>query len=137
MQNSTILGHMLMRLVVSTVSTRLVSVDLRYEASDPYAVQLAFRRGRGAQVTWHFGRELLIDGLTRPVGEGDVRIGPTDHHPPEVSITLKSTIGSALLLASCGPLNAFLDRTDSLVPVGYESVEQDIDAQLERILRGA
>ncbi|MFJ8473512.1 SsgA family sporulation/cell division regulator [Kitasatospora sp. NPDC094011] len=135
MQHRTVLGHMVMEIASSTGSTRLILVDLAYVADDPYAVQLTFRPGHGARVTWYFARELLIDGLSRAVGEGDVRIRPTGDDLSETSIALHSSFGCVLLLASSRSLNAFLDRTDSLVPVGQELTEQHIDAQLEKILR--
>jgi hypothetical protein len=47
---------------------------LRYELSDPYAVRVAFTVDESDEaVEWIIGRDLLIDGLNCPVGEGDVR----------------------------------------------------------------
>ncbi|MFJ7245707.1 SsgA family sporulation/cell division regulator [Kitasatospora sp. NPDC098652] len=136
MQHSTVQGHLAMNLVVSPELSFPIVVDLGYEAGDPYAVRFTFHLPGDAPVTWVFARELLLDGLGGPSGEGDVRIGPLGGEPAEVSIALCSPNGHAVLHARAAALAAFLARADRLVPVGRESIGKELDAELADILRG-
>lgn len=66
-------------------------------------------------------QELLVDGVGRPCGEGDVRVAPVDPDTlGEVLIRLQVGSDQALFRSSTAPLVAFLDRTDKLVPLGQE-----------------
>ncbi|MEV7185918.1 SsgA family sporulation/cell division regulator [Kitasatospora sp. NPDC093102] len=136
MQHSTVQGHLVMNLVVSHELSFRLLVDLVYEADDPYAVRLTFHLPGDAPVTWYFARELLLDGIGGPAGEGDVHIRPVGEEPSEVCIVLRSPDGDALLRASSAPLIAFLVRTDRLVPMGQEFTGRDVDAQLADLLKG-
>ncbi|MFD5462053.1 SsgA family sporulation/cell division regulator [Kitasatospora sp. NPDC127059] len=136
MQHSTVQGHLVMNLVVSPELSFSLVVDLAYEPGDPYAVRCTFHLPGDAPVTWVFARELLLDGLSGPAGEGDVRIHPVGGELSEVSIELHSPNGEALLRAPAPPLIAFLARTDRLVPMGQELTGRELDAQLADILRG-
>jgi hypothetical protein len=61
------------QLVVSEEMSLSMCMRLRYELSDPYAVRVAFTVDESDEaVEWIIGRDLLIDGLNCPVGEGDV-----------------------------------------------------------------
>ncbi|MEU7047135.1 SsgA family sporulation/cell division regulator, partial [Streptomyces eurythermus] len=71
-------AEVMMSFLVSEELSFRIPVELRYETSDPYAVRLTFHLPGDAPVTWAFGRELLVDGVGRPCGEGDVRISPAD-----------------------------------------------------------
>src|SRR5699024_7214842 len=53
-----------------------LEVQLGYDVTDPHAVSALFRADRG-DVTWTFARDLLVRGLTHPVGEGDVHVWPS------------------------------------------------------------
>jgi hypothetical protein len=135
---STVQGHVVMSLVVSNeLAFRLVA-DLEYTAADPYAVRLTFHLPGDSPVTWVFGRELLVDGLTGPSGEGDVRVRPLDapgrDGVPEIAILLRAPEGDALLRCAVPPLLTFLDRADRLVPVGEELASASLDAVLDAIL---
>ncbi|MER5639624.1 SsgA family sporulation/cell division regulator [Kitasatospora sp. NPDC002227] len=131
---STVQGHVVMHLVVSSeLSFRLV-VDLEYDADDPYAVRFTFHLPGDAPVSWVFARELLLDGISRPTGEGDVHIHPVGGELADVLIVLHSPEGEARLRAAAPPLIAFLARTDRLVPMGQELTGDEIDAQLADIL---
>src|SRR5690349_12653864 len=70
--HSTVQGHVVMNLVVSNELSFRIVVDLEYDPSDPYAVRFTFHLPGDAPVTWVFARELLLDGISRPTGEGDV-----------------------------------------------------------------
>ncbi|MFE9422362.1 SsgA family sporulation/cell division regulator [Kitasatospora sp. NPDC006697] len=129
---STVQGHVVMSLVVSAeLSFRLVA-DLGYDPGDPYAVRLTFHLPGDAPVTWVFGRELLLDGISVPSGEGDVHIHPVADG--EVCIQLRSPDGDALLRCAAAPLVAFLARADRLVPMGEELAGRSLDAELADIL---
>lgn len=71
-------AEVMMSFLVSEELSFRIPVELRYETCDPYAVRLTFHLPGDAPVTWAFGRELLIDGVGRPCGEGDVHIAPAD-----------------------------------------------------------
>ncbi|MFF8770017.1 SsgA family sporulation/cell division regulator [Kitasatospora sp. NPDC015120] len=136
MQHSTVQGHLTMNLVVSAELTFRIVVDLDYDPADPYAVRFTFHLPGDEPVTWVFARELLLDGLARPSGEGDVHIHPVGGELGEVCLVLCSPEGDAVLRGAAPPLIAFLARTDRLVPIGEEAAAGDLDAQLDLILRG-
>ncbi|MGW3039870.1 SsgA family sporulation/cell division regulator [Kitasatospora sp. NPDC001159] len=136
MQHSTVQGHLVMNLVVSHELSFSIVADLAYEPGDPYAVRFTFHPPGDAPVTWVFARELLLDGLGKPSGEGDVHIHPVGGELAEVRIALHSPGGEAVLHASAAPLMAFLARTDRLVPMGQELIGRELEAQLADILRG-
>ncbi|MGW6915516.1 SsgA family sporulation/cell division regulator [Kitasatospora sp. NPDC054939] len=136
MQHSTVQGHLVMNLVVSDELSFRITVDAEYDPADPYAVRFTFHLPGDAPVTWVFARELLLDGIGRPSGEGDVHIHPVGADLTEVAIVLHSPDGDARLLTQAPPLVAFLARTDRLVPVGQEAATGDLEAELAVILRG-
>lgn len=109
--------------------------DLRYVASDPYAVSMDFRSSRGT-VTWTFGRELLAEGLHKPAGLGDVHVWPTlDRAGREVvAIALKAPTGSVTVIAPRKPVASFVRRAMRLVPPGAEAAYVDVDAVVARLL---
>ncbi|MET9396222.1 SsgA family sporulation/cell division regulator [Kitasatospora sp. NPDC002965] len=136
MQHSTVQGHLMMNLVVSHELSFRIVVDLAYDPVDPYAVRFTFHLPGDEPVTWVFARELLLDGIGRPAGEGDVHIHPAGGELAEVCIVLHSPEGAAVLRSPAPPLVAFLTRTDRLVPMGQEVTAGELDAQLALILRG-
>ncbi|MFC5664310.1 SsgA family sporulation/cell division regulator [Kitasatospora misakiensis] len=123
-------AQLTMRLITGEAQGRDLEVECRYEAADPYAVQLDFG-GKGA--VWVLARDLLAAGLHGPVGEGDVHIEPsgTGRH---VFIALGGPDGVALLNAPARPLARFLTETGRSVPVGSESDRIDWDSWLHRLL---
>ncbi|MCK1820841.1 SsgA family sporulation/cell division regulator [Streptomyces sp. XM83C] len=128
-------AEVMMSFLVSEELSFRIPVELRYEVCDPYAVRLTFHLPGDAPVTWAFGRELLIDGLGRPCGEGDVRVSPVEPDSlSEVLIRLQVGSDQALFRSSSAPLVAFLDRTDKLVPLGQEGALADFDAHLDEAL---
>lgn len=135
MSSGTVLAQVMMSFVVSEELTFRIPVELEYDRQDPLAVRLTFHLPGDAPVTWAFGRELLLDGLTKPCGEGDVRVEPVSIEPlADVFLTLQAGDERALFRASAAPLVAFLDLTDRIVPLGEEWPAGDIDAELARIL---
>jgi hypothetical protein len=132
--HSTVQGHVVMHLVVSNELSFRIVVDVEYDVTDPYAVRFTFHLPGDEPVTWVFARELLVEGISRPAGEGDVHIHPVDEDSAEVCVALRSPEGDALLRTSAPPLIAFLARTDRVVPMGEEVSEIELDAQLASIL---
>ncbi|MER7776987.1 SsgA family sporulation/cell division regulator [Streptomyces sp. NPDC096191] len=128
-------AEVMMRFLVSEELSFRIPVELRYATCDPYAVRLTFHLPGDAPVTWAFGRELLVDGVGRPSGDGDVRIAPVEPEPlAEVLIRLQVGGDQALFRSSAAPLVAFLDRTDKLVPLGQEGALEDFDTHLDEAL---
>ncbi|MEO3972818.1 SsgA family sporulation/cell division regulator [Streptomyces sp. CAU 1734] len=130
-------AEVLMSFLVSEELSFRIPVELRYETGDPYAVRMTFHLPGDAPVTWAFSRDLLLDGILSPSGDGDVHIAPTE--PEELSdIGIQLQVGgdSALFLVSAAPIVAFLDRTDKLVPLGEERAFGDFEADLDKALKG-
>ena len=132
-------AEVMMSFLVSEELSFRIPVELCYETCDPYAVRLTFHLPGDAPVTWAFGRELLVDGVGRPSGDGDVHIAPADPETlGEVLIRLQVGCDQALFRSGTAPLVAFLDRTDKLVPLGQErslaDFETHLDEALDRIL---
>lgn len=128
-------AEVLMSFLVSEELSFRIPVELRYETGDPYAVRMTFHLPGDAPVTWAFGRELLLDGINAPSGDGDVHISPSRPEGlSDVRIRLRVGNDSALFRAGAAPLVAFLDRTDKLVPLGQERALSDFEESLEAAL---
>ncbi|KIF75467.1 regulator [Streptomyces sp. 150FB] len=128
-------AEVLMNFLVSEELSFRIPVELHYEAADPFAVRMTFHLPGDAPVTWTFGRELLLDGINTPSGDGDVHIAPTDpENLSDVHIRLQVGEDHALFRVSAPPLVAFLDRTDRLVPLGQERTLGDFEGNLEEAL---
>lgn len=123
-----------MRMVVDSDRTVDVPCSLEYRADEPFAVRATFHTGV-TSIEWMFARDLLVDGLKRPSGEGDILIWPEHiRHTPMVLMALSSPSGQAVLEADRLVVEAFLARTFELVPEGTESAAVDIDVLLNAIL---
>ncbi len=120
-----------LQLVVAGGSSLPVSSGFRYDPADPYAVHIGFRTGEDEVVEWTFARQLLADGVTHPVGEGDVQVWPSaDDKAHSVCLSLSSPSGSALFEMPLSGLVEFLTRTYAAVATGSESDFVDLDAEL-------
>jgi hypothetical protein len=116
-------------LVKEYVTARVVGPDdwtaipayLSYNAADPFAVAADLAGAR-----WQLAREMLRDGLHRPVGIGDVRLWPCP--PAAMFMHLRSPAGEALIELSYGQVAGFVSRTARLVPFGAEVM--DLDGEL-------
>ena len=118
-----------------------VPARLTYRTDDPYAVHITFHIGSDNPVKWAFARELLVEGVFRPSGYGDVRIRPAKVEDGDdgdddgvVLIALSSPDGDALLEASPAVVSGWLERTLRAVPQGSESEQIDIDDGLAKLL---
>lgn len=137
---ATVTTELELRLVVPGGSPVPVLAAVRFDASDPYAVHVGFRTGVGADgedsvVEWTFARQLLTEGVTATVGDGDVQVWPT-HDPgsPAVNLALSSPSGRALFEVPLSELVEFLAETYAAVPTGSESEHVDLDAELALLL---
>ncbi|WP_340687920.1 SsgA family sporulation/cell division regulator [Amycolatopsis coloradensis] len=110
-----------------------IETNLSYDTRDPLAVTLSFQRDGGQPAEWVLGRDLLVEGLVFPVGDGDVRIHPDDEDPGLVWIHLEVPAGRAELTGCCRQLAAFIGCTAAVVPFGREMEWMEIDASIARL----
>ncbi|GGU90526.1 sporulation protein SsgA [Streptomyces albospinus] len=122
-------------LVLSPERSIPVPARLTYRTDDPYAVHVTFHVGSDSPVHWTFARELLVEGVFRPCGEGDVRVWPTKLDGRSlVCVALSSPDGDALLEAPAAAVSAWLERTLRIVPPGTEQAHLGIDKGLSELL---
>jgi len=142
--SATVSAELGLRLVAAEQTIVPLVASLFYRGSDPYAIRIAFHVGADEPVEWIFARELLADGMTTPVGDGDVQIwpsSPTAGPDGEIrgaltvlNVKLSSPFGEAHFEAPAEAIINFLDRTYSIVRMGQESGAIDIDAELNDLL---
>lgn len=124
-----------LRLVLSPERGVEVPARLTYRTADPYAVHIAFHIGSEHPVFWTFARELLVEGVFRPCGQGDVRIWPSKTDGRSVVLmALSSPDGDALLEAPSAQVSAWLERTLRVVPPGTEADRLGLDDALAALL---
>jgi hypothetical protein len=123
-----------LELIDGTGSATPIQAELHYDPRDPYAMTAVFLTG-DSEVRWTFGRDLLLEGISEPIGDGDVHVWPCMDADgrPVVLIELCSPDGEALVQARTGDLASFLDRVTAAVPPGAEPRLLDIDAALASI----
>ncbi|KUJ64982.1 sporulation protein SsgA [Streptomyces albus subsp. albus] len=126
-----------MNLVLSPEHSIPVPARLAYRTDDPYAVHITFHIGSEAPVHWTFARELLVEGVFRASGDGDVRVWPARLAGRAIVVmALSSPDGDALLEASAPAVSAWLERTLRVVPPGQEGGQLDLDEALDVLLAG-
>ncbi|MGW2741962.1 SsgA family sporulation/cell division regulator [Streptomyces sp. NPDC001450] len=124
-----------LRLILSPERSIPVPARLSYRSDDPYAIHITFHINSEHPVNWTFARELLVEGVFRPCGHGDVRVWPTKADGRSVVLmALSSPDGDALLEAPSAQVSAWLERTLRVVPPGTEGGELGIDDALEQLL---
>ncbi|MER0245970.1 SsgA family sporulation/cell division regulator [Streptomyces sp. 796.1] len=124
-----------LNLVLSPERSIPVPAKLVYRTDEPYAVHITFHVGSDSPVHWTFARELLVEGVFRACGQGDVRIWPTKIDGRSVvCMALSSPDGDALLEASAPIVSAWLERTLRVVAPGSESERLGIDDALNALL---
>ncbi|MDQ0991168.1 SsgA family sporulation/cell division regulator [Streptomyces sp. V3I7] len=124
-----------LRLILSPERSVPVPARLSYRADDPYAIHISFHITSEHPVHWTFARELLVEGVFRPCGQGDVRVWPTKSEGRSVVLmALSSPDGDALLQAPSAQVSAWLERTLRVVPPGSEGEQLGIDDALEQLL---
>ncbi|MEW2303396.1 SsgA family sporulation/cell division regulator [Streptomyces sp. NPDC006655] len=124
-----------LRLILSPERSIPVPARLRYRSDDPYAVHVSFHITSESPVHWTFARDLLVEGVFRPSGHGDVRVWPTKAEGRSVVLmALSSPDGDALLEAPTAQVSAWLERTLRAVPPGTEGARLGIDDALDQLL---
>ena len=108
---------------------------LAYQHQDPFAVNMTFLTP-DESLTWTFARDLLIEGLRRTTGEGDVCVAPAvgPKGQPVVLITLSSPDGHLMLQAPTSQISEFVTRSLAVVPIGDEVANLDIDTLITQLL---
>ncbi|MFD5793804.1 SsgA family sporulation/cell division regulator [Streptomyces diastatochromogenes] len=124
-----------LRLILSPERSIPVPARLSYRSDDPYAIHITFHINSEHPVNWTFARELLVEGVFRPCGQGDVRVWPTKVDGRSVVLmALSSPDGDALLEAPSAQVSAWLERTLRVVPPGSEGGQLGIDDALDQLL---
>ncbi|WP_324784119.1 SsgA family sporulation/cell division regulator [Streptomyces sp. H51] len=137
MRHTVVERELELRLILSPERSIPVPARLGYRTDDPYAVHVSFHVGSEHQVDWTFSRDLLVEGVFRPSGHGDVRVWPSKADGcGVVLVALDSPAGDALLQAPAGIVSAWLERTLRAVPAGTEADQLGLDDALDELLAG-
>ncbi len=125
---------LLLELVDPSGAVAPLETELSYDPADPLAVSATFSTVAG-RVRWTFGRDLLIEGLLEPVGDGDVHVWPCVDNDGNsvVIIELCSPDGEALVQGRTADITAFVERMTGSVAPGAESALVDVDAAISAI----
>lgn len=135
MKNTVVERELELKLMLSSERSIPVPARLTYRTDDPYAVHITFHIGSDHPVDWTFARELLVEGVLRSCGRGDVRVWPSKSEGRSViMMALSSPEGDALLEASAAVVYAWLERTLRVVPPGRETEQLGIDDGLAELL---
>jgi hypothetical protein len=135
MQHTVVERELELRLVLSPERSIPVPARLSYRSDDPYAVHVSFHINSEQPVNWTFARDLLVEGVFRPCGQGDVRVWPAKvEGRTVVLVALSSPDGDALLEAPVPQVSAWLERTLRVVPPGSEGGQLGIDEALDQLL---
>jgi hypothetical protein len=102
-----------------------LEVDLSWQAGEPWAVRVRFV---AADVTWLLGRELLGEGLVRPVGLGDLRVC-LDEQDGGLLLDLASPSGCARVWLDAAEVTEFLVATYRVL--GPEAAAAVVHAQID------
>lgn len=108
-----------------------------YDGADPYAVQVEFLDGSNVLARWHFDRQMLTEGLHRPVGEGDVAFRPDkgagrDELRVDLFGRRADEHEKAVVFVDARALRGFLDETYAVIAAGKEFL--DLDKLLDEFL---
>ncbi|EYT78242.1 MULTISPECIES: SsgA family sporulation/cell division regulator [unclassified Streptomyces] len=135
MRHTVVERELELRLILSPERGIPVPARLSYRTADPYAVHIDFHVDSGQPVHWAFARDLLVEGVFRPCGHGDVRVWPSKAEGRSVVLmALSSPSGTALLEAPSAQVSSWLERTLRVVPPGSEGEQLGIDAGLAGLL---
>ncbi|WP_018549675.1 SsgA family sporulation/cell division regulator [Streptomyces sp. LaPpAH-108] len=135
MEHTVVERELELKLILSPERSIPVPARLSYRSDDPYAIHITFHINSDFPVNWTFARELLVEGVFRPCGHGDVRVWPTKVNGRSVVLmALSSPDGDALLEAPTPQVSAWLERTLRAVAPGAEAEQLGIDAALDQLL---
>ena len=129
-------SHMTMeRIALPDDGPQWIAVTLTFDPVDPWAVTLSLYAGP-APVRWTFARDLLVEGLHEPTGEGDVLIlpGVDDDGRAVVEVELRSPDGVLLGQLPTREVSSFVGAALDVVPVGAEAAYLDLDALVGLLL---
>jgi len=112
-----------------------LETEFSFNPQDPFAVSATFLTLAG-RVRWTFGRDLLIEGLVEPTGDGDVHVWPCvdGKGKPVIIIELCSPDGEALVQGNVADIQAFVDSMILAVAPGTEGDHLDLDLAIAAIL---
>lgn len=109
-----------------------VLAHLSYDPSDPFAVTIVFSHDGRVLARWQLDREMVAEGLTRPVGIGDVRLRPESRGVGrELRMEFLGETHAdggrhhAVVFAWAETVGEFLHETRLTVPPGCEEVRVD------------
>ncbi|MFE1027979.1 SsgA family sporulation/cell division regulator [Streptomyces sp. BB1-1-1] len=109
-----------------------VLAHFAYEAADPFALTVVFSHDGRVLARWTLDREMVGEGLTRPVGVGDVRLRPESRGLwDELRIELLGDARPdgerhhAVVFVWAAAVEAFLRETHTVVRPGEEEVRVD------------
>jgi hypothetical protein len=135
MPTSTVTTDLVVDLVVAGGPPLPVTAQFSYTRTDPYAVSLRFLVDGDQWVTWTFARDLLEDGITSSVGQGDVQIWPGDRDGARcVYLHTRSPHGAATFVLALQTTVEFLLSTFAVVPSGTESDALALDDEIAEFL---
>ncbi len=119
----------------SSGRTHDIDTVFSYSKEDPFGVTITFLTAEG-DLPWTFSRDLLLRGLTAPIGEGDVHVCPSinDRGRAVVIIELSSPDGHLVTEARTDQIFTFVQRSLVLVPEGEESQHLQLDRMIEDLL---
>ena len=106
-----------------------------YDPGDPFAMTVVLR-AVPRDVRWTFARDLLIDGMFEPAGEGDVTVFPClDLNGSTVTVLeLRSPGGTFMAQAPQRELAGFARAMSDTVPLGAESMMLDMDQLISQLM---
>ncbi|GGP62655.1 SsgA family sporulation/cell division regulator [Streptomyces calvus] len=109
-----------------------VLAHLSYDPSDPFAVTIVFSHDGRVLARWQLDREMVTEGLTRPVGIGDVRLAPQSRGVGrELRMEFLGEARAdggrhhAVVFAWAETIGEFLHETRRMVAPGQEEVRVD------------
>ena len=107
-----------------------------YTASDPFAISLAIATRSDRWIEWLVARDLVIESISGPVGEGDIRMTPQEVQGYDiVEIEIRSADGRAVLEVDRDLLRHFIEATLDIVALGDELNRLDLDEAIAKITR--
>lgn len=90
-------------------------VELSYDPERPFEVRMVIHACIPSR--WTFARSLLVEGLTRPTGEGDVAVGPAGDR---LAILLCNGEQAETVYLPRHVVEVFVNATLKAVPLGSE-----------------
>jgi hypothetical protein len=110
-----------------------LGAEFHYDPADPLAVSMVIESISGP-VHWTFARDLILNGLFEPTGDGDVHVWPCldTEGAAVVIVELDSPTGGTLLQFPSRAVQEFVSASLATVPQGAE--QHDLDAWIEQLL---